>query len=85
MFGDAGDMTASEVFSALKGDPRLVLLDEGDLVGARIFYLATEHGLVASKSEFLLRNSGNAGTMRLADSRVHQAKRGDWASRRASM
>ena len=82
MFGDAGDMTASEVFSALKGDPRLVLLDEGDLVGARIFSLATEHGLVASKSEFLLRNSG---TMCLADSRVHQAKRGDWASRRASM
>ncbi|KAL1662423.1 hypothetical protein GGF50DRAFT_59070 [Schizophyllum commune] len=51
MFGDAGDMTASEVFSALKGDPRLVLLDESDLVGARIFSLATEHGLVASKSE----------------------------------
>ncbi|TRM69937.1 hypothetical protein BD626DRAFT_544493 [Schizophyllum amplum] len=51
MFGDAGDMTADEVFSALQGDPRLVLLDESELIGARLFSLATEHGLVASKSE----------------------------------
>ncbi|KAL1748832.1 hypothetical protein HDZ31DRAFT_28919 [Schizophyllum fasciatum] len=51
MFGDASNMTADEVFSALKGDPRLVLLDESDLIGARLFSLATEHGLVASKSE----------------------------------